>query len=1044
MFFKKGKRCLVAAVTLFTGIAAVLPSAAEPVSAAVSYPVQEFRMGIGDTNRNVNISGYSDGSLLNSWTTNGADNEKWTLNYISDGVYEIVNAATGYVMTNNNGSCTIAKDIDGANQRWQITGVEKDFDGYYLYYKIVSNGDTSQALTFQPETNSFSMTSYSGGIYQKFKLNLDGLEGFAGNCQTAAGEKAGTIGGLLGETVTVSTVADFKTALSSTEPLTIVVNGSLDMASEYHTRIRDNKTIVGAYGANQIQDCMLRTNNEYGTEGDEPSDNIVIRNISFKAKNVEDRILINIWSSRNIWVDHCTFDSELTRDRDEVGKFIWINTPYESYLDAKDRERSPDYVTLSYNIFRNRYWTVAYGTQNSETTRCRTSIMYCWWDQCVRRCAQIGNGFGHFYNNFHSGVDSGIPDGCSQVIPGEGSTVLTENCRFQSLKGVEVAVDSKAKYRDSGSYTADSSTSTPYSLSLSASYTSHTWEPAKENYGYELLAAYDSSGTDVRSFCQTYSGCFTSDAGIKYITDGDISSMAVNRYASPFLKDITVGDVSTIKPGTVMDTSVKYMFQNVGSGMYMEVDGAAAADGTNVQQWGADGSAVHNTWKLVDAGDGYYYIRSCVGDGKTYYLDLDSGKTVDGTNIGIYSFTDSDAQKFKLVSNGDGSYFITTKSTEDASCVGIASDSTGSGANVEQQKCSSSDFQKWTLTVITEKDGAVLDESACYMIQNVNSGQFLEVQDGKAEAGANVQQWGGDTEKPSAHNVWHVKAINWGYYYIYSALGDGESFLLHVNDGANGSNITIDTKNGTSTQYFKFVDNEDGTYTIVTRASKDASCVEVADASTSSGANVQQWAWNDNPCQQWKLQKVDYTLPAQTTETTQSTTATTTATETVSETTKTTASSTVPTETQATVTETARSTSQSSTTVQSTVSGSTETTTTEVVTSTETSSVESTKATSSGTSGESTGTVSSETAASTTTTSSQGDTGVLYGDIDLDGSVNLIDAVLLNKAAANAVTLNDTAWKNADCDLDGTLTSHDSVTLMKFLVHLITTLPYAE
>lgn len=72
----------------------------------------------------------------------------------------------------------------------------------------------------------------------------------------------------------------------------------------------------------------------------------------------------------------------------------------------------------------------------------------------MRRCPQIGNGIGHIYNNFYSGTDSGIPDGTSQMIPGEGSTYLSENCRFESFRGVEVAADSRAKYRDEGSYTA--------------------------------------------------------------------------------------------------------------------------------------------------------------------------------------------------------------------------------------------------------------------------------------------------------------------------------------------------------------------------------------------------------------------------------------------------------------------------------------------------------------------------------------------------------------------------------------------------------------
>ncbi|MBQ8825363.1 MAG: RICIN domain-containing protein [Ruminococcus sp.] len=314
--------------------------------------------------------------------------------------------------------------------------------------------------------------------------------------------------------------------------------------------------------------------------------------------------------------------------------------------------------------------------------------------------------------------------------------------------------------------------------------------------------------------------------------------------------------------GEVMDTTAKYMFKNVGSGLYLEVANAEAANGANVQQWGADGEAVHNTWKLFDAGDGYYTVRSCVGDGKTYFLDLDMGKFDNGTNIGIYQDTNSTAQHFKFVKNSDGTYTITTRVTEDKSCIGVQADSTKSGANIIQWEQNGKDSQKWTLEKITIKDGATLDTDKCYMIQNVNSGLYMEVEGGKQENGTNVQQWGANT--PSAHNVWHLKYINWGYYYIYSALGDGESFVLNLNDGKNGSNITIDANNKQSSQYFKFVDNEDGTYTIVTRASRDLSCIEIANSNKGSGGNVQQYELNGLDCQKWKLIPVDYNLPSKT------------------------------------------------------------------------------------------------------------------------------------------------------------------------------------
>ena len=88
MSIKKSISLLLSAVTALT----CMPEVQETASAAASYPVQKFRLGIGDTNRNVNISDTSSGSRLTSDLQNGTGNEKWQLNYISADVYEIVKA----------------------------------------------------------------------------------------------------------------------------------------------------------------------------------------------------------------------------------------------------------------------------------------------------------------------------------------------------------------------------------------------------------------------------------------------------------------------------------------------------------------------------------------------------------------------------------------------------------------------------------------------------------------------------------------------------------------------------------------------------------------------------------------------------------------------------------------------------------------------------------------------------------------------------------------------------------------------------------------
>lgn len=831
----------------FSGILPENLSGEISVYAAESYPVQEFRLAMADTDNHITASG----TALMPSEMQGTDAEKWSLNYVSDGVFEIVSSSNGYILTANDSGVTLAVDSDGANQRWKIEGVEKDFDGYYLYYKITSNADSTKTLTYT-EGAGFGLSSYSGADYQKYKLNLDGLEGFAANCMTSSGEKAGVIGGLLGEVVYVSTADELEKQLNSVGAQTIVITADIDMQKKGNTRIRDNKTIVGSYSAHTIYDSQFRTNDAYGAEDDSPSDNIIFRNLDMQAKNVPNRILINIWSSRQIWIDHINFNSDLAVDRtgngqDEVGKFIWINTPYESYYDAKDRLRSPDYITISYCKFTHRYWTVAYGTQNDEITRDRTTLLYNWWNEDVRRCPQLGNGSAHIYNNYFSGYDSGNGGGTAQIIGGDGSDMVSENNRFQAFtqeQALSMGGGSNPA-RDTGSYISSSSSATPSAVNFTAKNTS-TWYPNNENYGYALLDAYNTKGTDTKDFCTKYAGCFSSKSGIKYITDSDLADWITIKYASPFLKHV---DFSTATAASFTNGST-YRIKNVNSGLYMQVDGAKTENGTNVQQWGTSDGTIHDIWKLIDAGDGYYYLVSAVGDGGSYVLDIAGQKTANGTNADIYQYNGGKNQQFMFTMNPDGSYKIRTRVSDRKSAVEVADASTSNGANVQQWEINGHDCQNWILEAV-DNPGTKMDTSMIYEFENVHSGMIMDIEAGNMADNSNVQQWATSHFKSQQ---WTLQEFSGGGNHYYIRSESDPDYVLKAESSSNGGNIDIYSYNTKdSTMLFKFAKNPDGTYYIMTRASKDSCLVEIDSASVSSGANVQQWNPTNHDCQKWNL-----------------------------------------------------------------------------------------------------------------------------------------------------------------------------------------------
>ena len=90
------------------------------------------------------------------------------------------------------------------------------------------------------------------------------------------------------------------------------------------------------------------------------------------------------------------------------------------------------------------------------------------------------------------------------------------------------------------------------------------------------------------------------------------------------------------------------------------------------------------------------------------------------------------------------------------------------------------------------------------------------------------------------------------------------------------------------------------------------------------------------------------------------------------------------------------------------------------------------------------GTSTTTTASTTAKPGSETNPDVLYGDVNVDGKVSLVDAVMLNKAVADVVTLGDAARANADCNVDKEINGTDAIILLQFLSHIIDELPYSE
>lgn len=861
---------------------------------SVDYPAELVHISTYDNSNNLNISETTDNAALKLSSADGTHNENWRFDYVgNDSVgsyFKLVNQGSGRLLTplhykaTANTSCVIYGSESDKTQHWYITAVSNDAGGCGLYYKITNYVDHNLALT--NSNGSLTLTEYSGANNQKWLFNPAGLQGFGGYGKDLNGAtKSATIGGLLGETVEVSTFDELKAACSDSTPRTIIIKENISKTGTYTVdangryQFKDariylypNKTIIGSYGANSLYNVFFCT---YPKDGYGRGDNIIIKNITISHD--PDLNNDNVWDfadGYNYWIDHCTFVGHNDVNTASTGQVDWDKFLC-FYWDA-------DYITISDCSFGMHEYGLLLGYPSDTDSDLanynnlpRVTLAENHFNQTLTRApGLVRYGYYHSLNNFVENFNLGYTIHTAAKL-------YTENCYYDggAYKGSVVNDDytsngssisdlSKAQcaYTDSGSVAVNCYNSNNLKNVKSKAC---SWRPSS-NYAYKAFSA-----ADAKTYCASYSGAQSSALNMNYAT-----------FQKPGVPSAGYVQVPNNDPAYIAANFTEgsaYMIKNVNSGLYMEVQDGKAANGANVQQWGAEASTAHNTWRFFSAGDGYYYIVSALDDGASYVLDIAGAKSDNGTNVGLYQYKASDNQKFMLTENSDGSYKIRTKVSGEASAIEAKDASATSGANIQEWEINGANCQNWMLEPVSNP-GVVMDTSVVYSFQNVNSTLVMDVYDGTMKDNTNVQQWGAndcDSQK------WVLKSFGSGNYYYIRSLQD-PSYVLCAESTVNGGNIdivTYSTKN--SAMLFKFTKNLDGSYSIMTRASMDTCLVEVADASKSSGANVRQWEPNANDCQKWNV-----VTETTTTATAQTTTTTAVTADTITETTKSTATTT--------------------------------------------------------------------------------------------------------------------------------------------------------
>ena len=291
-----------------------------------------------------------------------------------------------------------------------------------------------------------------------------------------------------------------------------------------------------------------------------------------------------------------------------------------------------------------------------------------------------------------------------------------------------------------------------------------------------------------------------------------------------------------------------YTLEFVHSRKLLDVSDGKIENHTNVWQCNSNGSDAQK-WIIQDAGNGYYNIISKLSN---TYLTVANGETRNCTNVEINTKLNNTSQKFKFnemekieakKSLDTGLYEIET-GVDENKALDVIDALNYSGANVQIFTKNKAKCQKVIVEYL---------ENGYYELTFLHSGKKLDVANAGTENHTNVWQCnsnGSDAQK------WIIKDAGNGYYNIISKLSN--TYLTVANgETRNCTNIEINSKLDNNSQRFKFnkLDEvyglqtiSDGLYEIETGVDSNK-VLDVIDANTYSGANVQIFTRNNANCQ---------------------------------------------------------------------------------------------------------------------------------------------------------------------------------------------------
>ena len=145
-----------------------------------------------------------------------------------------------------------------------------------------------------------------------------------------------------------------------------------------------------------------------------------------------------------------------------------------------------------------------------------------------------------------------------------------------------------------------------------------------------------------------------------------------------------------------------FRIKNSLSNLYLYLEEIQSSEMDKIYQLGAELNSNNTIWKLIEAEDGYLYIKTSTQIGESFYLTC-----TENNNIEPRKFTGEDNQKFIVQSRGKDLYMIRTKITKNKYVIELQDKKIGINDKIKQGISKHSSEQQWIFEPIENKTKTV-------------------------------------------------------------------------------------------------------------------------------------------------------------------------------------------------------------------------------------------------------------------------------------------------------------------------------------------------